>query len=175
MIVVVNQFRVFSKQKRNWWNLHWNTGKKDFRVNPLTPRNLLFYGQNPNVWPFIGKPLNNTLPWCCLFFNFTQCVILENLSVLILALSGMKGLISLQCLSIGTTPDILVCSYPWMLPCYRITEVDTSLVCRIQERLLFHRLMSCHSLPKEALDHPVALSERFDSLCSYVLSTVLRK
>ena len=30
--------------------------------------------------------------WCCLFFNFTQFVILENLSILDLALSAVKGL-----------------------------------------------------------------------------------
>ena len=29
--------------------------------------------------------------WCCLFFNFTHFVILENLLILDLALSGVKG------------------------------------------------------------------------------------
>ena len=38
------------------------------------------------------KVLSCTLLWCCLFFNFLQFVILENLSVLDLALSGLKGL-----------------------------------------------------------------------------------
>ena len=41
---------------------------------------------------FNGKLSNSTLLWCCLFFNFTQFVIFTNLSVLDLALSGMKGL-----------------------------------------------------------------------------------
>ena len=31
--------------------------------------------------PFIGKLLSSTLLWCCLYFDFTQFVILENLSV----------------------------------------------------------------------------------------------
>ena len=35
---------------------------------------------------------NSTLLWCCLFLNSTQFVILDNLSVLDLALSGAKGL-----------------------------------------------------------------------------------
>ena len=35
--------------------------------------------------PFIGKLLSSTLLWCCLFFNFTQFVVLENLSILDLA------------------------------------------------------------------------------------------
>ena len=46
---------------------------------------------------FIGKLLSSTLLtyllWCCLTFDFTQFVILENLSILDLALSGVKGLI----------------------------------------------------------------------------------
>ena len=33
------------------------------------------------------------LLWCCLFFSLTQFVILEHLSILDLALSGLKGLI----------------------------------------------------------------------------------
>ena len=32
----------------------------------------------PWHWPFIGKLLSSTLLWCCLFFNFTLLVILEN-------------------------------------------------------------------------------------------------
>ncbi|XP_078376217.1 uncharacterized protein LOC144659619 isoform X2 [Oculina patagonica] len=40
----------------------------------------------------------------------------------------------------------------------------TDLVCvnqyRIQEQLLFQRLMACHSLPKEGLKHPITLNER---------------
>ena len=39
--------------------------------------------------------LSSTLLWCCLFFNFQQFVILENLSLLHLALSRVKGLTSL--------------------------------------------------------------------------------
>ena len=34
---------------------------------------------------FIGKLLSSTLLWCCLFFNFTQFLILEKLSILNLA------------------------------------------------------------------------------------------
>ena len=40
----------------------------------------------------IGKLLSSTLLWCCLFFNFTQFVVLENLLVFDLALSGVNGL-----------------------------------------------------------------------------------
>ena len=32
---------------------------------------------------------------------------------------------------------------------------------RIQEKLLFQRLMECHSLPKERIDRPITLSERY--------------
>ena len=35
--------------------------------------------------------MSSTLLWCCLFFNFPQLAVWENLSVLDLALSGMKG------------------------------------------------------------------------------------
>ena len=42
--------------------------------------------------PFVGKLLSSTLPWSCLFFNFTKFVIIENLSILDLALSGVKEL-----------------------------------------------------------------------------------
>ena len=38
------------------------------------------------------KAVISTLLWCSLFSNITQFVILENLSVLDLALSGVKGL-----------------------------------------------------------------------------------
>ena len=44
--------------------------------------NFCVYGQNPKVWPFIEKLLRSTL----------LCVILENLSIFDLALSGVKGL-----------------------------------------------------------------------------------
>ena len=37
----------------------------------------------------MDKPMSSTLLWCCLFFNFTQFVFSENLSVLDLALSGV--------------------------------------------------------------------------------------
>ena len=42
---------------------------------------------------------------CCLFFNFTQFVILENLSILDLKLSGVKGLI-LETFISGTVEEI---------------------------------------------------------------------
>ena len=35
----------------------------------------------------IGKRLISSLLWCCLCFNFPQCVILENVSILDLAMS----------------------------------------------------------------------------------------
>ena len=38
--------------------------------------------------------------------------------------------------------------------------------CRVQEQLLFQRLMACHSLPKERLDHPVILNERYT--CTFI-------
>ena len=40
----------------------------------------------------MGNLLSSTLLWCCLFFNFTHFLILENLSIFELALSGEKGL-----------------------------------------------------------------------------------
>ena len=40
----------------------------------------------------VEKLLSSTLLWCCLFFNFTQSVPVENLSGLDLALLRMKGL-----------------------------------------------------------------------------------
>ena len=40
--------------------------------------------------------LSSTFLWCCLFFNITQFVILENFSVLDLVLSGVKGLIKIR-------------------------------------------------------------------------------
>ena len=43
------------------------------------------------MWPFIGKLLSGALLWCCVFFNVTQFVIFEDLSILDLALSGVKG------------------------------------------------------------------------------------
>ena len=42
--------------------------------------------------PVIGKLLRSTLLWCCLLSNFPQFVILENLSILGLALSEAKGI-----------------------------------------------------------------------------------
>ena len=41
-----------------------------------------------------------------------------------------------------------------------------SFLCRVQEQLLFQRLMACHSLPKERLDHPVILNERYT--CTFI-------
>ena len=39
--------------------------------------------------------LSSTLPWKCLFFNFTQFIMLQNFSILDLALSGVKQLYEL--------------------------------------------------------------------------------
>ena len=44
----------------------------------------------------IGKLLISTFLWCCFYFDFTQFVILENLSILDLAMSGVQGLEKLQ-------------------------------------------------------------------------------
>ena len=41
--------------------------------------------------------------WCCLFFNFCQFVILENLSIFDLALLGVKGLIPCFSVTINWT------------------------------------------------------------------------
>ena len=46
--------------------------------------------------PFSGKLLSSTLLWRCFVFNFPQFVVLENLSILDLAMSGAKGIISLR-------------------------------------------------------------------------------
>ena len=46
--------------------------------------------------PFIGKLLTSTLLRCCWFFNFAQFLILEDLLILDLALSGVKGLIEVS-------------------------------------------------------------------------------
>jgi len=42
---------------------------------------------------------------------------------------------------------------------------------RIQEQLLFQRLMECHSLPKEIMNPPIALNERYAELKIYNTST----
>ena len=42
---------------------------------------------------------------------------------------------------------------------------------RIQEQLLFQRLMECHSLPKEIMNPPIALNERYAELKIYSTST----
>ena len=80
--------------------IHWKAVEQYFTVvlfvNPLTPRvkpwviqSFLTFDSMDRT--FVGKLLSSTVLWCCLFFNFTQFVILENLSVLDLALSGVKG------------------------------------------------------------------------------------
>ena len=46
--------------------------------------------------------------------------------------------------------------------------------CRVQEQLLFQRLMACHSLPKERLDHPVILNERYTRTFIHVFVTLNR-
>ena len=82
--------------------IHWKAVEQYFTVvlfvNPLTPRvkpwvtqSFLTFEQNSKVCLFIGKLLSSTLQCCSLFF--TQVLILENLSVLDLALSGVQGLI----------------------------------------------------------------------------------
>ena len=45
---------------------------------------------------------------------------------------------------------------------------------RVQEQLLFQRLMACHSLPKERLDHPVILNERYACTFIHVFVTLNR-
>ena len=45
---------------------------------------------------FIGKLLSSTLLWFCLVFNFTQFINVQNLSILKLALSGVKELSDLS-------------------------------------------------------------------------------
>ena len=45
---------------------------------------------------------------------------------------------------------------------------------RVQEQLLFQRLMACHSLPKERLDHPVILNERYTRTFIHVFVTLNR-
>ena len=73
-----------------------------FLLKPLTPRRvkpwviqsfLTFDSMDRTLRcdHFVGKLLSSTLLWCCLLFNFTQFVILEHLSVLDLALLGVKG------------------------------------------------------------------------------------
>ena len=67
--------------------------------NPLTPRVKAWVIQSFLTFDFMHRPLTSDhslescLLWCCLFFNFTQFVILENVSSLELALSGVKRLI----------------------------------------------------------------------------------
>ncbi|XP_067021611.1 PMS1 protein homolog 1-like isoform X3 [Acropora muricata] len=52
---------------------------------------------------------------------------------------------------------------PWGV--WLMLKKGTDIVCanqyRIQEKLLFQRLMECHSLPKERIDRPITLSERY--------------
>ena len=67
-------------------------------VNPLTPRvkpwviqSFLTFDSMEGTLKCDHSLESCTLPWCCLFFSSTQFVILENLSILDLAFSGVNG------------------------------------------------------------------------------------
>ena len=55
-------------------------------IHPLIPRVL------KSSLTFIGKLSSSRLLWCCLFFSFIHFVIVKKLSILDLALLGVKGL-----------------------------------------------------------------------------------
>ena len=70
-----------------------------FHFNPLTPRvkrwviqSFLSFDSKDRTLKCDQQLLSSTLLWCCLYLNFTQLAILENLSILDLTLSGGKGL-----------------------------------------------------------------------------------
>ena len=83
--------------------IHWKTVEQYFTVvlfvNPLTPRVKPWVNQSFLTFDSLKKTLkcgrslesSSTLLWRCFVFSFTQFVILEHLSVLDLALSGVKG------------------------------------------------------------------------------------
>ena len=52
------------------------------------------------------KAVEQFLLWCCFFFNFTQLVILENLSILGLAWSGVKRLNPCMQRNTNEEPDL---------------------------------------------------------------------
>ena len=68
--------------------------------------NFWFYGQNTKLSPFIGKLLSCSILWC-LFLNFTKFVILETLSILDLALSGVKDIETLNARTPGDSPNYI--------------------------------------------------------------------
>ena len=55
----------------------------------LEIKGLKVLSQQINQWKDTRQRKLNSLLWCCLFFNFTQFVILESLSIFDLALSGV--------------------------------------------------------------------------------------
>ena len=94
-------------------NIHWKAVQQYFTavllVNPLTPRGkpwviqsfLTFDSMNRTLKcdHSFGKLLSNTLLWC----GFTLFVILENPTILNLALSGVKGLMGSSVRDCGHT------------------------------------------------------------------------
>ena len=55
-------------------------------------------------YQFVGKLLSSTLLWCWLIFNFTKFVVLEKLSILDLAMSGVKR-VKLYWIEVVIVPD----------------------------------------------------------------------
>ena len=62
---------------------------------------------------FIGKLLSSTLLWCCWSFNFTQFVILKNLSILDLALSRVKDYAGTEKRSVSKHSCFERITLPW--------------------------------------------------------------
>ena len=84
--------------------IHWKAVEQYFTVvlfvNPLAPRVKPWVIQSFLIFDSMDRTLSVTIRWTAvkqcftvvLFFVFTQFVILENVSILDLALSGVKGL-----------------------------------------------------------------------------------
>ena len=90
-----------------WWQITCinllNPGVKpwvtqNFLTFDSVDRTLKCHHSLESCWavPYRGQSINQSIKWCCLFFNFTQFLILENLSILDMALTGVKEWIELS-------------------------------------------------------------------------------
>ena len=66
----------------------------EMSINSLTPTIKPWVTQSCLMFDSVDRPLlfSSTLLWYCLIFNFIQLVILRNLSILYVVLSGVKAL-----------------------------------------------------------------------------------
>ena len=80
----------------------------------------------------MGKLLRSTLLWCCLFFNFSQCVIF--MLIFYLALSTLKGLKINNI--IGSVDGFKICSRKFSWNKCWIFHVNFSICSKVPDFLL---------------------------------------